>query len=50
MEPETLTPLRVQTVNAVKADRVHTTLMGDEVEARRALIETNALRAGNIHV
>ena len=50
MKPETLTPLHVQMENAIKADRVFITLMGDEVGLWRAFIETNALRAGNIDV
>jgi DNA gyrase subunit B len=50
MDPERRTLLKVSIVDAAEADRVFTILMGDEVEARKKFIETNALEAMNLDV
>ena len=50
MNANTRTLLQVRVDDAVEADEVFTTLMGDEVEPRRDFIERNALEVQNLDV
>ena len=50
MNAETRTLLQISLEDLVQSDQIFTTLMGEDVEARRKFIEENALDVRNLDV
>ncbi len=50
MDPNARRTLKISLEDAVGADRIFNTLMGDQVEPRRDFIDKNALSVANLDV